>query len=418
MEVYMRSNPVEGMNDYLPQEVKIRDELINAILSTYTASGFQRITTPIVESIENLDNSDGGDNLKLIYRILKRGDKLKKAFEQNALQSLADLGLRYDLTLPLVRYYTNNQAKLPAPFKCIQIDKVYRAERPQKGRLREFVQCDIDILGSEQHQSEIELIAVTAEALLNIGIPDFTVRINHRQLLRNLILHTGFSEDDINAVCIILDKLDKIGLDGVRNELCSNEYPIAAIERIMEALAENITEPEQLIKYGAGEEATILIEILNASKEIADGKYGIEFDLTLVRGQGYYTGTIFEIACDAFGGTIAGGGRYDNLVGKFTKKDVPAVGFSIGFERIFSVLSENNSVTSRREKIALLYTEDKIVEAIKYAASLHKDYDVQLTVLKKKIYKQLAQLEEQGFTHAVFLDNTDEWKKLGKEITQ
>ena len=415
LEVHMRSNPVEGMNDYLPQDVKIRDELMNAILATYTASGFQRITTPIVESIENLDNSDGGDNLKLIYRILKRGDKLKKAFDKNDIQDLADLGLRYDLTLPLVRYYTSNQAKLPMPFKCIQIDRVYRAERPQKGRLREFVQCDIDILGSEQNQSEIELIAVTAEALLHINIPDFTVRINHRQILRNLILFAGFAESEINTVCVILDKMDKIGLSGVQSELQENNFSSTAIEKIITILSEGITSPEQLINYGAGKEAETLMKILNSSKEIANGKYGVEFDLTLVRGQGYYTGTIFEISCNAFGGTIAGGGRYDHLIGKFTKKDVPAVGFSIGFERIYSVLSEKNTLQSGREKIALLYQEDQIVEAVKYAASLHTDYDVQLTITKKKLYKQLAQLEEQGFTYVVFLENTDEWKKLGSE---
>ena len=411
----MRSNPVEGMSDYLPQEVDLRDKLIDTILKTYKSSGFQRITTPVVESLDNLDQSDGGDNLKMIYRILKRGQKLESAYEKGDIRELSDLGLRYDLTVPLVRYYTLHQAKLPVPFKCIQIDRVYRAERPQRGRMREFLQCDIDILGSESTNCEIELIAVTSEALINIGIQDFTVRINHRELLRNMILHSGFQEESVNAVCVILDKMDKIGLDGLKKELTEKEFPVKAIDSITSVLAEKIVSPEQLIEYGAGEAAKIVSDIIEKTRTISGGRYQIEFDVTLVRGQGYYTGTIFEISCDSFGGTIAGGGRYDKLVGRFTQKDVPAVGFSIGFERIYSVLSHQKTEYKEKKSAALLYPGDKFVEAVQYSSTLHTEYDILLVETKKKLYKQLSQLEDQGFSYVIFLDRPEDWKELGKK---
>lgn len=410
----MRALPVEGMKDYLPDEMAIRDELINKIVKTYTENGFRRISTPAVESLENLDNSDGGENLKLIYRIAKRGEKLDKALKNGDSAALCDLGLRYDLTLPLARYYTAHANDLPVPFKCIQVDRVYRAERPQKGRMREFIQCDIDILGSESVNCEAELMSVTAEALRNIGIDKFKIIVNHRAVIRAVILYCGFSEEQVNSVCITIDKLDKIGLDGVKEELLSKELSASATEKLTALLsAEKIT-LEQLAEYGAEEPAKELFGIIEAAGEISGGAYEIVFDITLVRGQGYYTGTVFEISCDEFGGTVAGGGRYDGLIGRFSGKDVPAVGFSIGFERIFSVLLDRGAKCGGRKKAAILYNEDKFAEAYAYAKTLHGEYDVNLVIAKKKIGKQFGQLEQQGYRCAVVLE-TKEWKELNAE---
>lgn len=411
----MRALPVEGMRDYLPEEMALRDELINKIVKTYKENGFRRISTPAVESIENLDNSDGGENLKLIYRIAKRGEKLDKAVASGDPSQLCDLGLRYDLTLPLARYYTAHQNDLPVPFKCIQVDRVYRAERPQKGRMREFIQCDIDILGSESVDCEAELMSVTAEALQNIGINSFKIIVNHRAVIRAVILHCGFAEEQVNSVCITIDKLDKIGVEGVREELLSKDFSAEATEKLMTLLGLKEITLEQLAEYGAEEPAKELFGVIEAARTIADGKYEIVFDITLVRGQGYYTGTVFEISCDEFGGTVAGGGRYDGLIGRFSGKDVPAVGFSIGFERIFSVLSDRGAKTGGRKKAAVLYNEGSFAAAYTYAKALHSEYDVTLVIAKKKIGKQFGQLEQQGFDAAVVFDNDKEWKALGSK---
>ncbi len=334
----MKATPVEGMKDYLPEEMALRDRLMNTIIKTYTENGFRRISTPAVESLENLDNSDGGENLKLIYRIEKRGEKLEKALAAGDAKGLCDLGLRYDLTLPLARYYTAHASELPVPFKVIQVDRVYRAERPQKGRMREFIQCDIDILGSDSIDCEAELMTVTAEALQRIGIKSFRIAVNHRAVIRSVILNCGFTEEQVNSVCITIDKLDKVGMDGVIAELTEKGYSEAAIAKLAELLAKKNITAEELKNYGAGEAADELFRAMDMAKSLSDGKYDIVFDITLVRGQGYYTGVVFEVICDEFGGTVAGGGRYDGLIGRFSGKGVPAVGFSIGFERIFSVL--------------------------------------------------------------------------------
>lgn len=409
----MRITPAEGMNDYLPQETELRDRLIENIVFTYKANGFTKITTPIVESIDNLDNSDGGDNLRLIFRLMKRGKKLEDAYSSGDIKKLCDLGLRYDLTLPLARYYTNNRDKLPSPFKCIQIDRVYRAERPQKGRSREFVQCDIDIIGSESADCETELIAVTAEALLKIGINDFTVRLNDRALLRSIISYAGFPEEDVGTVCVSIDKADKIGYGSVKEELLAKDYLESTVNTLIGILEGGNTSLSDFEKYGAGDAASNLSRIIEASEQIAAGRYSIKFDITLVRGQGYYTGTIFEIDCPAFGGTIAGGGRYDRLIERFTGSAVPAVGFSIGFERIYSILLGSERPAQCRKKVALLYDEGNIVSALTYSGTIRDKYDVTLVSAKKKLGKQLAQLERQGFDYAVFLNDTSAWKPLG-----
>lgn len=396
----MKTTPVKGTNDYLPEEVELRDYLQNSILKTYQSYGFQRITTPILEDIENLDKSEGGENLNLIFKVLKRGDKLTKALNNSQYDKLSDLGMRYDLTLPLSRYFANNRAKLVTPFKCIQMDKVYRAERPQKGRLREFVQCDIDILGSSSVNCEIELINTTTKALFNIGINNIKVKINDRSLLNNVLVNTGFEEKDLASVCITLDKLDKVGVDGVKEELAAKEFSQNAIDRLSELLAK---QPVTLdaVKEICGEDneaVTRLEHIIASVNELSGGAFYIVYDITLVRGQGYYTGTVFEVESTEFRGAVAGGGRYDNLIGKFINEKIPAVGFSIGFERIFSILTDNGyTIPDSKKRVALIYDADSFAEANKKADEFRKDYNVVMYERpKKNLGKFIDKLEGQG----------------------
>lgn len=332
MVIIMKITSVKGTNDYLPNEVEIRDYLINKILDVYKINGFEHIMTPAVEDIENLNKSDGGENLNLIFKILKRGDKLNKALSSGNITDenmLVDMGLRYDLTLPLSRYYANNKEKLTLPMKCIQIDRVYRAERPQKGRLREFVQCDIDILGSKSADCEVELILITTKALAAIGMKNFKVKVNDRQILRAVLLSFGFKENELDSVCITFDKMDKIGTEGVMQELKDKGFD----EKIIEVFISFLQKGDFTLEAVSGllEELSPvenIKSIINAVKELSDIDFDIVFDLTLVRGQGYYTGTVFEVESVDFKGSIAGGGRYDNLIGKFLNESVPAVGFS------------------------------------------------------------------------------------------
>jgi histidyl-tRNA synthetase len=394
----MKKTPVNGTNDYLPAEAAIREYMQNSILSTYKNNGFERIMTPALEAIENLDKSEGGDNLNLLFKILKRGDKLESALNEQKYSDLADLGLRYDLTVPLCRYFANNRHKLFAPFKCIQIDKAYRAERPQKGRLREFMQCDIDILGSESVNCEIEIINVTAKALLNIGLKNFKVRINDRRLLNDMLLDMGFKQSDIASACISFDKLDKIGADGIKEELTSKGFCPDSINKLMSVLSELPVTLESMKKIlGEKESITGLEKIINDIKYLSNGSYETEFDISLVRGQGYYTGTVFEIESKDIRCSIAGGGRYDNLIGKFLNENIPAVGFSIGFETIFIILKENGfKIPDAKKKIAVLYN-GSFSEADKKAESFRKDYDVALYESPKKVGKYIDALEKAGY---------------------
>lgn len=395
----MKTNTVKGTNDYLPSQVALRDYLQSVILKTYQNHGFERIMTPILEDIENLDKSEGGENLNLIFKVLKRGDKLSEAIEKQQFKEneLADMGLRYDLTLPLSRYYANNRAKLGYPMKCIQIDRVYRAEKPQKGRLREFIQCDIDIIGSSSNSCEIELIDTTAKALLGIGIKNFVVKINDRRLLKNVLLTAGFAQDELDSVCITIDKFDKVGAEGVRAELTEKGFLADAVNKMIEIFGNLPLSLEDVKKYCTDEDALNNVEtIMNAVNEINGGNYSIQFDISLVRGQGYYTGTIFEIQSLDFKGSIAGGGRYDNLIGKFIGEDIPAVGFSIGFERIFAILSQAGYEIPGKKKIAMLFDEADVIAALKKADELRAEYDVVMYVKPKKVGKFLNKLEEQG----------------------
>lgn len=408
----MKTNTVKGTFDYLPKETLIRDYLQNRILETYRSCGFERITTPILEDIENLDKSDGGENLGLIFKILKRGEKLDEALASGDKKELTDMGLRYDLTLPLSRYYANNRANLSTPFKVIQLDQVFRAERPQKGRLRQFVQCDIDILGSASANCEIELIDTTAKALLNIGINNFKIRINDRRILKSIILSAGFTESDIETVSISFDKFDKIGADGVRAELTEKGLSENAVNKFLSIINTVPFTLEDACKYCTDQEAINNITyIINTVKELAGKNYSIEYDRSLVRGQGYYTGTIFEIESMDFGSSIGGGGRYDNMIGKFTGENIPAVGFSIGFERIASILlSKDFKVPTAKPKLAIIYPEGDIISAIKKADAYRKNNDVALFEKPKKIGKLFSKLQENGFYGCFITDESSEIK--------
>ena len=399
MEINMKTTTVKGTNDYLPEEMLLRDHLQNTILSVYRAAGFSRISTPAIEDAENLDKSEGGENLNLIFKILKRGEKFTEAIGSGDYNNLADLGLRYDLTLPLCRYYSNNKAKLMLPMKCIQIDRVWRAERPQKGRLREFQQCDIDILGSESPDCEIELIHTTAKALLAIEIGAFTVKVNDRRILWSLLVSCGFKEEEFDSTCITIDKLDKVGADGVRAELEQKGADAAAIDKLMAFLSSGDFSLDTVeAMTGDKESADRLRYIIDTSASLAGDAYRVVYDPTLIRGQGYYTGTVFEIASADFRGSVAGGGRYDKLIGKFIGESVPAVGFSIGFERIFAILTEKGyKIPGAQKKIAVVYDAGKAAEAITAAETLRATYDVSLFERPKKLGKLLSKLENAGF---------------------
>ena len=406
----MKTQPLKGMRDLLPREQALRDYIQGKILETYRAAGFQRISTPILEDMENLDKSDGGDNLNLIFKVLKRGDKLAAALQKGDEKALSDMGLRYDLTLPLSRYYAANRNELPNPFKVIQTDRVYRAERPQKGRLREFVQCDIDILGDSSPNAEVELIDVTARALLAIGFTDFTVNVNDRRILRAMLEAMGFAPDTLDSVCISFDKLDKIGPDGVHSELVDKGFPQEAADRLdaflrtgdfsLEAVTAQLPDPTLTAD---------LQYVLTTAQQAAAGRYQLAYAPSLVRGQGYYTGMVFEATCPQFGGAVAGGGRYDNLVGKFIGQQVPAVGFSIGFERVCGILLEQGcDIPGARPRLALLYLKDAdFAQVLAKAERLRADYDVTILAQAKKLGKQFGTLEAAGYNAVAFADNED-----------
>nr|WP_317401403.1 histidine--tRNA ligase [uncultured Gemmiger sp.] len=415
----MKTQPLKGMRDLLPKEQALRDHIQAEILATYRAAGFQRISTPILEDMENLNKSDGGDNLNLIFKVLKRGEKLAAALRSGDESQLSDMGLRYDLTLPLSRYYAANRNSLPHPFKVIQTDRVYRAERPQKGRLREFVQCDIDILGDASPNAEVELIDVTARALLRIGFSGFTVNINDRRILRAMLAGMGFAEDTLDSVCISFDKLDKIGADGVRSELEEKGFPAEAISAL-DAFLRGGDFSLEAVTAACGEQGPELTAdlryVLATAEKLAAGRYGVAYCPSLVRGQGYYTGMVFEVTCPQFSGAVAGGGRYDNMVGKFIGQTVPAVGFSIGFERVCGILLEQGyTIPGAKPKLALLYLpEADFADVLTKAERLRADYDVTVLPQAKKLGKQFGTLEAAGFNAAAFADN-DDIKPLGQK---
>lgn len=401
------------MKDILPEEMFIRDYLINIIKKTYGSFGFTSIETPAMEHIENLLSKQGGDNEKLIFKILKRGEKLKLENIKDE-NDLVDAGLRYDLTLPLARYYSNNQANLPNPFKALQIGNVYRADRPQKGRFRQFTQCDIDILGEASNLAEIELILATTKALSEIAKgKHFSVRINDRRILMAMALYAGYDEDNIGNVFIILDKMDKIGMDGVKKELTEldGEEKCSKYLSLFEGLKDN-TEAVLSLKdklKGFIEDGVLdgLCEIMDTVLEVNTNDFSLVFDPTLVRGMGYYTGTIFEVSMEGFSGSVAGGGRYDKMIGRFTGNDTPACGFSIGFERIITILLDAGfKIPDESRKIAFLYEKNidgnVLKNILKEASSLREAGNIVLVSKMNKNKKfQKEKLIAEGYKEFV-----------------
>ena len=357
----LNKKPTTGMKDILPEEMRIREYVQQVIRETYAGFGFTQIETPCVESIGNLTSKQGGDNEKLIFKILKRGEKLNVA-DATTEEEVVDGGLRYDLTVPLVRYYSNNAASLPSPFKALQMGNVWRADRPQRGRYRQFMQCDIDILGEPSNLAEIELILATTTTLGRLGFKDFQIRINDRQILKAMAGYCGFPEESYDSVFITLDKMDKIGADGVKAELLDSGFDAAGVEKYLGLFA-GMEQASDKLTYLAdtlgdaldGEVSRGLREIIDSVETTKTAQFDMVFDATLVRGMSYYTGTIFEIAMPEFGGSCGGGGRYDRMVGKFTGQDTPACGFSIGFERIVLLLTESGfTVPGQKDRVAFL----------------------------------------------------------------
>ena len=406
----LKKKPVTGMKDILPAEMQVRDYVTGLIKETYKSFGFSPIETPCVEHIENLCSKQGGDNEKLIFKIMKRGEKLNLETAQSE-ADLTDSGLRYDLTVPLSRFYSNNANDLPTPFKALQMGSVWRADRPQRGRFRQFVQCDIDILGEPTCLAEIELILATTTLLGKLNFKDFKVRINERRILKAMASYSGFTEDQYDQVFIILDKMDKIGWDGVKAELIESGYPEANVEKYV-TMFDEMEKAEDALTYlseklsGVLEEDVIenLRTIRTSVETTAASKFQLVFDPTLVRGMSYYTGTIFEIEMAEFGSSVAGGGRYDKMIGKFTGKDTPACGFSIGFERIITILMEQNfQVPGTSGKKAFLIEKnmpaEKLCEVLKEAkAEREAGAQVLVALMNKNKKFQKEQLSKEGYT--------------------
>lgn len=406
----LKKKPVKGMKDILPAEMQLRDYVTGLIKETYKSFGFSPIETPCVEHIENLCSRQGGDNEKLIFKIMKRGEKLdfQKA-ESEA--DLTDSGLRYDLTVPLSRFYSNNANDLPSPFKALQIGSVWRADQPQRGRFRQFVQCDIDILGEASCLAEIELILATTTLLGKLNFSDFKVRINERRILKAMAVYSGFTEEQFDLVFIILDKMDKIGWDGVKKELLEAGFGQEQVERYI-ALFAKMEQAEDALSCLEETLSEVLedgvIENLRTIRESVEATracdFKLVFDPTLVRGMSYYTGTIFEIEMEQFGSSVAGGGRYDRMIGKFTGKDVPACGFSIGFERIITILMEQGfEIPGAAVKKAFLIEkkmpQEKLCEVLKAAKEeREKGSQVLVTLMNKNKKFQKEQLAKEGYT--------------------
>lgn len=424
----LKKKPVTGMKDMLPQEMEVRDYVIGLIKDTYRDFGFTSIETPCVEHIENLCSKQGGDNEKLIFKILKRGEKLKidTAKEES---DLVDGGLRYDLTVPLSRYYANHANELPSPFKALQMGNVWRADRPQRGRFRQFMQCDIDILGEAGNLAEIELILATTTLLGKLDFKQFTIRINDRKILKAMAAYSGFEECDYDTVFIILDKMDKIGLDGVAAELEESGYGKVSVEKYL-GLFREITNDVEGVRYCKEKLEGFLdadtadgLELIISSVESAkEAEFQIIFDPTLVRGMSYYTGTIFEISMDEFGGSVGGGGRYDEMIGKFTGQSTPAVGFSIGFERIVMLLLERGyelpgNKTKKAYMIEKNMPKEGMLKVLAHAkAERANGRQVMIVMMKKNKKFQKEQLVEQGYCDIVecYADSIDKLECKGE----
>lgn len=412
----LSKKPVNGMKDILPAEMEIRDYVTSVIKDTYRSFGFTPIETPCMENIANLSNKQGGENEKLIFKVLKRGEKLNlETAKEEA--DVVDFGMRYDLTVPLSRFYANNANDLPSPFKALQIGSVWRADRPQRGRYRQFTQCDIDILGEPSNLAEIELINATTTTIGRLGFKNFEIRINERRILKAMAAYSGFAEDDYDSVFITLDKMDKIGGEGVAEELAKDGYAQESIDKYLglfklleekKDVAEGIAFLADTLGDFLDEEVvTNMTEIATAVNATKNAEFTLVFDPTLVRGMSYYTGTIFEISMSELGAACGGGGRYDKMIGKFTGNDVPACGFSIGFERIILLLMESGfKIPESPKRVAYLvekkYPAEKLVDVMKQAKEARENGQQVLVVRMNKNKKfQKEQLAKEGYEEFV-----------------
>lgn len=380
-------NPVRGCYDYAPQDAKLRESVRQTILKSYESNGYNLIDTPILESLDFLNSSDGGDNLRLMFKTIKRGDKLNLSKPDLCEADLVEEGLRYDLTVPLARFFANNREKLPVPFKSIQIGNVFRAERPQKGRNRQFVQCDIDVFGDASINAELELLKTCLDTYSLLGFTGLTVRINHRKILNAIVLFAGFDEEDIPSVCITLDKLDNLSTTGVAMELMSKGFQIENINKLIEVI-EDISANGLPVVKNYGVEETVLEDIrylIDNLRFLTENKHNVKFDISIVRGQGYYTGTVFEVFTDGYNHALGGGGRYDKMLEKFSGTSVPAVGFGLGFEPVTLLIKERGQ-TGLRKNLALVYeAEDDIKQVFAVKENLKKEYNVSLYLKPKNM---------------------------------
>lgn len=403
------TTPVRGTKDYLPKEMALREEVRGIILKTYKSFGFMQIGTPILEDIDNLLGSDGGENLKLIFKVLKRGEKLNLNASNLTEKDIVDIGLKYDQTVPLSRMYANNLNNLPTPFKSIQIDYSFRADRPQLGRNRQFMQCDIDILGDASSNAEIDILNTTAKTFEALGFDNIIAKVNDRRILSDLIKNVGFAEEMEKEVCICLDKLDKLGLDGVRQEMVDRGLDIAPEYASINALLSNIATIQEagddfanvLKALGVRSEVVDDVQfILNSVNKLATKRSRAQFDISIVRGQNYYTGLVYEFYLPGISGACAGGGRYDNMIGKMLGKPVPAVGLGLGFEPTCLLYAEKNANQAETQALAVLYgPADNIVDVLGYVQSINQNAVVSAIQAKKNLSHQLEVLKQNGFTH-------------------
>jgi len=413
------NSPARGMRDLLPADVAVRDHVLESISAVYRRFGYQRIETPALEHIDRLSSGEGGDNEKLIFEVLRRGLP-PEVPPGTPLRELVDLGLRYDLTVPLTRFYGNNHASLPMPFRSLQVGPVWRADRPQRGRYRQFYQCDIDMIGEPSVLAEAEQIEATTEALAAIGLSGTTVRVSDRRFLAALAADCGVPAPAQDAFFITVDKLDKIGWDGVRAELLGLGFDPAQVTAAEERIRSLIGVPADKLADTLGRSvpglAPEVVQDLSATaaslerlaQERTQETLSWQFDPTLVRGMGYYTGHVFEIIHPEMSGSVAGGGRYDRLIGRSLGYDVPACGFSIGFERIVDLLSGEQP----RDAIAVLVEGDvPVPDAVAVAREMRElagpGRVVETVRRSGKLGAQLKRLEAAGFTGFVLVRSED-----------
>jgi histidyl-tRNA synthetase len=403
--------PPRGMRDFLPSEKAQREHTLAIIRGTYEKFGYREIETPFLEDLDRLMAGEGGDNEKLIFKVLRRGLDLSQVA---SIDEVADLGLRYDLTLPLARFYATNRTKLPSVTRTIQVGAVWRAERPQKGRFRQFTQCDIDVIGEPGAVAEIELIAATLAALEALSIQQCAVRLNDRRVLHAMLRHCGFAEGEFGRVLISVDKLDKIGVDGVADELSRGGYESGSVDSLTGLLSEYSERGgglsvEQVVKLLPGSTDAAVLDNLQYIAEAVGAAWpsgNVVFDPTLVRGMGYYTGPIFEVDHPSSSSSIAGGGRYDGMIGRFTGEDIPACGFSIGFERIVGLARK--AVADADRSVALMYDAEVSAATLVGLQSqlVTSGYKVRLVRRPKKMARSLDSLADEGYMSFAVVDRS------------